>query len=80
MKVKDLLEHLKGLDPEASVIIQMQSGCCGDSETMEIIHIDVCPDPIQALFIELKPLPGYKSCIQVGSTKRKDEEYWKDDK
>lgn len=78
MKVKDLLEELKNLDPEDDVFVQMNSGCCGETEEMTVYDIEAFKDC--GLFIRCEALPGYKSCIQADGTIKRDKEYWDKDK
>jgi hypothetical protein len=81
MKVKELQELINSCDPEQDVLFAIQDGCCGDTMPLEIWDFErftykSCNYPI----ITFKPLPGYRSCIQSGGTKRSDTEYWKDKK
>jgi hypothetical protein len=76
MKVSELKQLIAGLKDDAVVSFLMDSGCCGDYEDMEAYDSETYKD--ESLVIRLKSLPGYKSCIQAGGTKRSDEEYWRD--
>jgi len=44
MKLKDLLEELKDLDPEATVFFQMNDGCCGEVFDLDDPYIDATLD------------------------------------
>lgn len=79
LKVGELKAQLAGLGDDEEVSILMNSGCCGETETMEILTVSgYC---LEGLYIYCNPLPGYRSCIQAGGTIRQDKEYWsKNDK
>lgn len=74
MKVKELREVLSGLNDDADIAFLMNSGCCGDYESLEDYDIDAIDDNYAAIYF--KALPGYRSCIQVGSTIKADKDYW----
>jgi len=44
MKLKDLLEELKGVDPEAEVYFQMNDGCCSEVFDLGDPFIDATMD------------------------------------
>jgi hypothetical protein len=86
MKAKHLIEALKALEPDDEVMFQMQSGCCGDVDTLEPVYEE--PELFvystrrdqkieRFVLIDFKPLPGYFTCRQAGSTIRGHEEYMK---
>lgn len=69
VKVKDLLEELRGLPEDANISIQLDSGCCGDVEYLEINTIDsYAPSKHYegSINIRCNSLPGYESCISAG--------------
>ena len=81
MKVKELKNLISDLSDESDVCFQMDSGCCGDYESMEITDTEVMgltgkEDVDDILIVRFKALPGYRYCIQVGQTKRADKKYW----
>lgn len=86
MKIKELKELLNSL-PESmddqEIYSVMSSGCCGDTEDLEQLEVDYYL-PSKGfngmLRLTYSSLPGYRSCIQAGATKRQDEEYWKEKK
>ena len=75
MKIKELRDMIANLKDDATVSFLMDSGCCGDHEDMEAYDSETYDD--SALIIRLSSLPGYKSCIQAGGTKKSHEEYWR---
>lgn len=77
MKVKELKDQLNQLSDEDDVNFLMDSGCCGDYEEMEVYDLDLFRE-FKLLLVRFKALPGYRSCIQSGSTLKQDKEYWKD--
>lgn len=85
IKVKDLLEALKNADPEDNISIAMNSGCCGDMEYLDVNDINHSEYPFSKrgdknyysyIQITCDALPGYRSCRQVGGTKRDHKKYW----
>jgi len=87
LTIKDLKEAIANLKDDAVVSFLMASGCCGDHEYLEIqegfeyiVYQAQRDGDVDALSFYFNPLPGYKSCIQAGSTLKADEEYWKDKK
>ncbi len=83
MKAKELLEYLTKADPESEVQFSMDEGCCGDTYSLEAYDIYnndpyagniKIPDSIFTV-IYFKSIPGYRSCLQVGGTKRADKEW-----
>lgn len=71
MKVKELKEELAKLSDDADVFILMDSGCCGDTEYLEISVADSYEpsksfDFKGSLNIRCNSLPGYESCISAG--------------
>lgn len=71
MKVKELREELAKLSDDADVFIMMDSGCCGDTDTLEISLVDSYEpskswDFKGSLNIRCNALPGYESCISAG--------------
>lgn len=78
MKTKELIELLQQADPESDVSFEMFSGCCGDVEFMSVIDTDIFKDEKIGSWVRVyfAPLPGYYSCIQVGSTIKNHNEYW----
>lgn len=60
MKIKDLLEELKGADPEAEISFQMSDGCCGDTEDLGDPFIDVTLDTYK-----LDPSTGKKGWMKA---------------
>ena len=79
MKVKELIEQLQKADPDTDVSFWIDDGCCGDFIDLEIYDVSIYDysKPITAA-LRFQALPGYKSCIQAGGTKRADEKYWGD--
>lgn len=79
MKIKELKEMIANMPDDADLSFQMQSGCCGEFEEMEISYTDIYEphrDWQGSLLFRFHALPGYKSCIQAGGTIRADKEYW----
>lgn len=77
MKTKELLELLSKADPEEKVIFWIDDGCCGDFLELDLYDVELYDiKPVNAV-LRFNALPGYKSCIQSGGTKRADKEYWK---
>jgi len=85
VKTKELLEVLKECDPEQEVSFQAADGCCGEYFELQADDFEHQYDynkktkkwdvPGWAV-IRFPSLPGYRSCIQSGGTKRADKEYW----
>ena len=75
MKKRDMIELLKDLPDDADIAFAMIDGCCG-----ERLELEVEENMLEAYggfaFITFSALPGYRSCLQSGTTKRLDEEYW----
>lgn len=80
MKAKELKELVNQLSDEDDILFNIDSGCCGDYEELEVHDLDLFKSFERFLIVRFKSLPGYRSCLQVGCTKRQDEEYWKDKK
>ena len=79
MKVKDLLEQLKGVDPETEIAFGMEEGCCGDVRYLELNDEDVVDFFSHGHRVEFRfdSIPGYYSCRQIGGTIKSHNEYWK---
>lgn len=75
MTKTELIELMKDMPDDASVVFQVVSGCCGDREDMTVIDTDTTYPKM--LVITFDSLPGYRSCIQVGGTKKADDEWMK---
>ena len=75
MKIKELRDMIANLKDDATISFLMDSGCCGDDESMDAYDFETYED--LALIIRLSSLPGYKSCIQADGTLEADEKYWK---
>ena len=41
MKAKEIIEELQKVDPETEVTFEMADGCCGDTEFLDAVDIDV---------------------------------------
>jgi hypothetical protein len=70
---------IANMPDDATLSFEMLSGCCGDTEFMDLIDVDVmepAKDWSGALRFQFAQLPGYRSCIQAGGTIRSDKEYW----
>ena len=83
MKAKDLAAWAMQADPDSEVSFEMASGCCGNWEDMTLMDVDVIGINYKGntptehyVRILLESVPGYKSCIQAGNTKRAHDEYW----
>lgn len=85
IKVKDLLEAFKNADPEDGVHVVMDSGCCGDTEFLEVHDVDHRQDTYgkrgdknfySFVQIQCNSIEGYGSCGQVGKTKRDHKLHW----
>jgi len=70
MKVKELIQKLQEVDPESKVDFLMDIGCCGgDWETLTMYEIvNYYTDKVVVLYFD--PIPGYRSCIEAGKTRR----------
>jgi len=68
MKVKELREQIADLKDDADILFLMNSGCCGDHETMSAYDSDSHADSL--LLIYFDALPGYQSCIHASNTKK----------
>lgn len=82
MKIKELRELIATMQDDDAVSFEMLSGCCGDYEDLDLVDAWVNDSSYKNrrevyLRIEFAPLPGYRSCIQTGGTKRAHDEYWK---
>lgn len=79
MKVKELIEALQQCDSGEDICFLMNDGCCGDFLDLEAYEVDVLDTGRNAPWprIWFRAVPGYRSCIQSGGTKKADEEYWK---
>jgi hypothetical protein len=84
VKVKELKALLKEYKckPDDEVVFRMASGCCGNFEDLEpykgFEHEYYKPyrkGDNGVLQFDFYSLPGYRSCLQAGSTKRADEEW-----
>lgn len=78
--VKELKEFIADLPDDMTLWFTMASGCCGDFEELDNVEVSI-QEPSKnysgAVHFDFSSLPGYRSCIQVGGTKRAHEEYWK---
>lgn len=70
MKVKELLEELKNVNPELELIVAIDVGCCGDEEYLVIDDVDG-----RKIYLN-NHLPGFRSCRQYADTRNRHEEYW----
>lgn len=65
MTVKELKEELAKLPDDSKVVVMMSSGCCGDTEDLEVDFADSY-EPSKhyggSLNIRVAGLPGYESC------------------
>jgi len=75
MKIKELKDAIANLNDDAEISFLMDSGCCSETETMVANDLETYEN--SALIVRFNSLPGYKSCLQAGATKRAHEEYWK---
>ena len=80
MKVKELLPLLQNSDPESEIGFWIDDGCCADFIELEV-HDAYDNDPYaggikkpDAIYtiVRFDCLPGYRSCLQSGGTKRAD--------
>lgn len=85
IKIKDLLEVFKNADPEDSIHVVMGSGCCGDTEFLDVDSVDHRQnfyskrgDKNFYSFIQIQcdSIEGYGSCGQVAATKRNHKQHW----
>lgn len=78
MKKAKLLELIQKLDDNDEILFQIQDGCCDDS--LDLIVDDTAYHNLdvegKVVIVKFSSLPGYRSCIQAGQTKRADQEYW----
>lgn len=80
MKVRELIEELKKVDPEVEIHFKMNSGCCGDYEDLETSFDQIDTDDFgggKYFGIAFDSLPGYFSCRQAGVTIKNHNEYYK---
>jgi hypothetical protein len=87
MKVSELKQAISELADDTDVYFRIASGCCGDYEDLELIELEVNKKTGDGSILDqeycilhFNSLPGYKSCIQAGQTKKADEKYWEDNK
>lgn len=69
MKVKDILEELKDVDPETEVTFSYQEGCCSDRGYLDGAEIDAMKLTNSEDHVEFSfnCLPGYESCREAGA-------------
>jgi hypothetical protein len=84
MTKKEMLELIKDLKDDGPIYFDMEDGCCGETETMDVTdtHVRVLPKRKESnsysrmAVILFASLPGYRSCIQSSITRDADKEYW----
>jgi len=80
MKLGELKKIIKDLPDESDIYFSIGDGCCGETLPLELKYYS--PETfsykgLNQLLFEFQNLPGYRTCIQSGDTRRKDEEYCK---
>lgn len=72
MKVKDILEELKNVDPETEVSFQIYEGCCGDVEFLSGAEVDAVKltDDTYRVSFTFDCLDGYDTCRRAGAVRR----------
>lgn len=81
MKIKDLLEQLKNIDPDTSIDFRIQDGCCGDMMELNLINEKVVrklTDSIYYVSFDFEALPGYYTCMQASSTIQRHNKKYED--
>ena len=79
LTIIELYELIKDLSDDSEVMFTLPDGCCGDLFYLENVDADIygtSSSPYLNIHL-VDGLPGYRSCIQSGQTKRNDELYWK---
>ena len=79
MKVKELKEQLANQPDDAEVVFEMYSGCCGDTEQMDLSDTDSYePSPRYggSFRFLLNPVDGYRSCRQAAKPRQDHKDYW----
>lgn len=84
LTVGDLKKLIEGQLDDASVLLQMQDGCCGDTLDLEFSDstssLEYQGKQPGYVVLTVEAVPGYRSCRQSRGTKRSDERYWQDPK
>lgn len=79
LTAKQLIEELQKIPPETEIWFTMADGCCSDFLELDINFADFevsklyGKDHVDAR-IHFDAVPGYRSCIEAGGTKRLAEE------
>lgn len=68
MKIKELRDQIANLKDDAEITFLMNSGCCGDYETMIAYDSDSHGDSLLLIYFEA--LPGYRSCRTAANTSK----------
>lgn len=84
LTVGDLKKLIEGQPDDAEVLLQAPDGCCGDTFDLDysdsrssLEDYDKKPGYV---VITVGQIPGFRSCIQAGGSKRADELYWRRNK
>lgn len=78
MTIKELKDLIKDSGDTDEIFFYIQDGCCGDTISLELKDQERFNyKDTNNILLTFKYLPGYKTCIQSGGTKREHEEYMK---